>query len=205
MFVTLVPRLSARASVARRDGARRLADRGLSNRALANRHLADRRLLLWVDRHGLPAREIRGVRSRHQSKRGTQDKYNLLHSHTPEGLVQTRQCRAPRHAPQMDGGMRPQYGGRGTSWRLMSCARGCDVCLDVSGMRATGSSAIGAEAEMHLDLRGRWLARNAPRRIAGGGIRVGGEIDWPRLRRNAWQREADGPVACLVHQRGGGN
>src|SRR3954462_3123129 len=67
------------------------------------------------------------------------------------------------------------------------------------------SSAIGAEAEMHLDLRGRWFARNAPRRIAGGGIRVEGKIDWPRLRRNAWQREADGPVACLVHQRGGGN
>src|SRR4051812_40399346 len=55
---TLMQRSRCRGSVACRDRAGRLADRGLANRALANRHLADRGLLR-IDRHGLPARQIR--------------------------------------------------------------------------------------------------------------------------------------------------
>lgn len=120
-------RLFRCASVARRDRAGRLADRGLSNRALANRHFADRRLLGRIDRHGLSARQIRSVCSRHQSKRSTQSNYNLLHSHTPEGLVQTRQRRAPRHGSQKGGRMRPSCGTPGTCWRHMLGARRCDV------------------------------------------------------------------------------
>jgi hypothetical protein len=42
-------------------------------------------------------------------------------------LVQTRQRRAPRHASQKGGGIRPSCGTRATCWRHLAGARKCDV------------------------------------------------------------------------------
>lgn len=50
---------------------------------------------------------------------------------------------------------------------------------------------VGAQAKVHLDLRGGAAARKAPVRIAGCRIRIVGEIKPPVLLRNAGQRKAD--------------
>src|SRR5438067_8421804 len=78
------------------------------------------------------------------------------------------------------------------------------MCRNVSAA-AVRWSVIGAEAEMHLDLCWRWFARDAPGRKARRRIRIGGKIDRPALCWRARQRQADGAVARLVHQRRRGN
>lgn len=157
-FVTLFPRLvgatqSLRvfrcASVARRDRARRLADRGLSDRALANRHLADRSLFAWINRHGLPTRQIRSVCSRHQSKRGTQSNHNLLHSHTPTrfGLNAAMPCPQTRltRAAECD----DSAAGAGHVGGIDRAARRCDV----SGCFAARSAECSPDERSDI----RWL------------------------------------------------
>src|SRR6266702_2198921 len=62
-------------------------------------------------------------------------------------------------------------------------------------------STVGAEAEVHLDLRGGGAVRKSPGQIAGRGIGIAGQIQLPSLLRNTGKLQVDDPSARLPAER----
>ena len=62
-------------------------------------------------------------------------------------------------------------------------------------------STVSAEAEVHLDLRDGGAARKSPRRIAGRGIGIAGQVELPGFLGNTGELEAYGPSAGLPAER----
>lgn len=138
------------ASVARCDRAGRLADRGFSNRALANRHLANRRLFCRIDRHGLPTRQIRSVRNRRQSKRSTESKYNLLHSHIPLKVWSKHGSAVPPDTPHRRAAECVQVAAGAGHVGGICRARADVMCLNVSEMKTRLGLSFPEDARAYL-------------------------------------------------------